>query len=136
MIDISQDEATHELRRIASEESGLQSELFKKWILTLKDKPELEVIQVLTLRLDTIASELANQQAKFHELLKHLEETGQEPACDQDQMLRDMVGAYTWMFKISESICAHAGKNLYHLIENNELHERIASFQSKPAMEN
>ena len=135
-MDVAPEEATHELRRIATEEAHLQSDLFDKWIVTLKDKPEIEVIGSLTFKLDKIASELKAQQDRFHAVLRHMEENSEQPECNEDQMLRDMVGAYVWMFKISESICAHAGKNLYHLIENDELHERIVSFQNKPREQN
>ncbi len=136
MTDVNPEEAAYELKRVATEEAALQSDLFSRWIVTLRDKPEIEVMGILSAKLSELAMELAVQKIKLSESMERLEAHPESESQDEDKMLRELVGAHVWMFKISESICAHAGKNLYHLIENTELHERIASFQKKPVVEN
>ena len=132
----SPEELAHEMKRIATEESELQSGLFDKWQSTLVRKNGIEVLETLSTKLNELSRDLSVQQERFRKIAEKIEQGQEEQDNDEDRMIRDLTGSYVWIFKISESICANAGRQLYDLIENEELHARIAEVDKKPKVEN
>ena len=136
MNDPTPEELAHDMKRISTEESELQTSLFDKWQSTLVHKNGIEVLKTLSERLMGLTKDLEVQQAGFRTLCERMERGEDVSGVNEDDLIRALTGTYVWVFKISESICANAGRQLYDLIDNTELHERIANFQPKPAVKN
>jgi hypothetical protein len=132
----SVEELAHEMKQVATEESELQSGLFQKWQETLVHKNGIEVLKMLSEKMRSLCEDLEAQQETFRDICLKIEQGKEAEGQDEDKMLRNMVGSYVWIFRISESICGNAGRQLYDLIENDELHERIVAFEKKPKVEN
>jgi len=135
MTDSTPEEIEHDLKQIASEESRLQQDLFDKWASTMRHKNGVEALQEFAERLLIFVKDLTESQTTIRKAQTIMNGESNE-SLDENKMLRDLTGNYVWIFKISEAICAHAGEQLYHLVENDELRRRICEFQKKPVVEN